>query len=750
MKNLDNLLGAQCRLHWRTGVAATALMSLTLAGNAIAQGNSSADESATPIQVNDEIMVTAQRRTERLQDVPITMVSLGVDELVEAGITTTRDLAMAVPGVVIANNGNSFVPTIRGISSRGVGPGDDPSVGTYIDGAYTPTLFTGFSRLLDVERIEVLKGPQGTLYGRNATGGAFMLHTAAPSTDVVTGKISAEYGVNFNTFRASAYVSGPLSDTLSYSVAASHSQQDDHLNNISPGADFTEFGNVEDQAARLKLQYNPKDSDAEIFLTVDWAESYNEETYGLSPYPFGRSLFAGIPGVVVSNSKDDVSLSRLSWLDSDTFGATLNGSFTLGDVSMTSITSFRSIDGRINTDLDRTSFNVGFTTGPAEWTNFGQELNFAGDFTDQLSWVGGVFVWRSDAFLRQLVAFGDDKSITTPPYDPATAYGVRGLDRQGDVDTQSEAAFAELRFEATDDLTLTGGVRFTTETKDFTFQNFVTGGSTVDENSWDNVSYRVVGQYKLNDNAQVYASYSTGFKSGVYNSLSETVNLVDPEEIGALEVGFKANLAPGLDVAVSAFDYNYDNLQFTAWDVGAAGASPVLLNAADAQIRGAEMNFSWAASSQLKLNGGLAWTPTAKYTSFPGALVYDDNPIAGGNLAAQRDISGTRMIQTPKVTANLGGSYTVPISSGDLEFGGQVAYNSGFFFGLNETAEEESYVRVNSRITWALPGGNHRLSLWANNLTDTRNTIYANQGAQQDVFAFDRGREVGVRIESGF
>ncbi|MBV1900035.1 MAG: TonB-dependent receptor [Kordiimonadaceae bacterium] len=697
----------------------------------------------------DEIIVTAQRRAERLQDVPISMVALGMDQLSEAGVVTTRDLAMAVPGVIIANNGNSFVPTIRAISSRGVGPGDDPSVGTYIDGAYTPTLFTGFSRLLDVERIEVLKGPQGTLYGRNMTGGAVMIHTRAPSTDELTGKFSGEYGINFNTFRASAYLAGPLSDTVSFSIAASHSQQDDHLNNISPGASFSEFGNVKDQAARVKIQYNPQGSDTEIFLTVDWAKTYNEETYGLSPFPFGRSQFAPIPGVVVSHSKDDVSLSRLSWLDSDTFGITLNASFDLGDVMFTSITNFRSVDGRINTDLDRTSFPLGFTTGPAEWTNFGQELNLAGDFTEDLSWIAGVFIWRSDAFLRQLVAFGDDRSLTTEPYDPETAYGRAGADRQGDVDSQSEAAFAELRFEATDKLTLTGGIRFTTEVKDFTFENFLTDGSTVDEHSWDNFSYRVVGQYSLNDDAQVYASYTTGFKSGVYNATSEAVNLAHPEEIGALEIGLKAQITPKLGIAMAVFDYDYTDLQFSAWNVGPLGAALVLLNAADAKIRGAEINMTWS-GAQLQLNGGLAWTPTAKYSSFPTALVYTDNIATGGNLATQEDISGSRMIQAPKVTANLGGSYTIPISKGNIEIGMQMAYNSGFFFGLAESAEEESYVRINSRITWALPDDAYRISLWATNLTDTRNTIYANQGAPHDVFAFDRGREVGIRLEAGF
>ena len=742
----------QCPIRW--GVSAFALVAAAQSGiaNASEQGidNEAAPESATELQdpPNGEIIVTAQKREERLQDVPLTITSLSSEQLTSGGVVTTRDLGMVVPGVIVTNNGNSSAPTIRAIASRGVGPGDDPSVATYIDGAYNPSLFGGFSNLLDVDRVEVLKGPQGTLYGRNTTGGAVNIITRDPDGPL-TARALVDYGVEFNTIYLAGYVAGSINDSWSVGIAGSHRQADDFVRNISPGAAFQEVGNIRDDAARIRLQFEPPGSSGKVFLTVDWADFYNEATYALVPFPFGRSQFAAVPGVVLPSSKDEVSLSRKSWLDGSTLGATLNAGFDIGAINVSSITALRRIEGRINTDLDRTSFAGGWTTGPSKWVNLSQEINVSGEIGDKVDWIAGVFIWRSDAYLRQYIAVNDDQSITREPYDPEFAFGQPGFDRQGDVDSQSEAIFSEVTYAFTDRFSMIGGIRYTMERKDFTFRNFLSGGSTVDDESWDNVTYRIVGKYELSDNWQSYVSYGTGFKSGVYNALSQVVNLVDPEEIKAWEIGVKGTPTRQIYVALSAFQYDYTDLQFTAWNVSPAGTSITLLNAADAKIQGAEFEIGWSGPS-LAMNAGLAWTPTAKFTSFPNALVYADNPATGGNLPVVRDISGTRMLQAPKLSANLGGTYTIPAGSSSVLLSANLAYNSGFYFGLNETAREKEYFRANGRITWVLPGEVFRLSVWADNITDERNAVYANQGGPHDVFAFDRGREFGLGAEFRF
>lgn len=742
----------QSPIRW--GVSALTLVVAAHSGIANASereiNDEAAPDSATESQNprEGEIFVTAQKREERLQDVPLTVTSLDGEQLTSAGVVTTRDLGMVVPGVIVTNNGNSFAPTIRAISSRGVGPGDDPSVATYIDGAYNPSLFGGFSNLLDIDRIEIVKGPQGTLYGRNTTGGAVNIATRDPDGPL-TARALVDYGVEFNTIYLAGYMAGSINDSWSVGIAASHRQADDFVRNISPGAAFQELGNIRDDAARIRLQFEPPGSSGKVFLTVDWADFYNEATYALVPFPFGRSQFAAVPGVVLPSSKDEISLSRKSWLDGSTLGATLNARFDIGPINVSSISALRRIEGRINTDLDRTSFAGGWTTGPSKWVNFSQEINVSGEIGDKIDWIAGVFIWRSDAYLRQYIAVNDDRSITREPYDPEFAYGRTGFDRQGDVDSQSEAIFSEVTYALTDRLGVTGGIRYTMERKDFTFRNFLSGATTVDDESWDNVSYRIVGKFRIADDWQSYLSYGTGFKSGVYNALSEVVNLVDPEEIKAWEIGIKGTPTRRLRVSLSAFSYKYTDLQFTAWNVSPAGTSITLLNAADAKIQGAEFEVAWSGPS-LVMNAGLAWTPTAEFSRFPTALVYDDNPVTGGNLAVVRDISGTRMIQAPKLTANLGGTFTIPTGRSSVLLSANMVYNSGFYFGLNETAQEKEYVRANGRITWVAPGENLRVSVWADNITDERNAVYANQGGPHDVFAFDRGREFGLGAEFRF
>lgn len=742
----------QSSVRWGLSALALAMAAQSGIANASEAGRNSDDTPKSAAELADsgdgDIIVTAQKREERLQDVPLTITSLSSEQLTSAGVVTTRDLGMVVPGVIVTNNGNSFAPTIRAISSRGVGPGDDPSVATYIDGAYNPSLFGGFSNLLDIKQVEVVKGPQGTLYGRNTTGGAVNISTREPDGPL-TARALVDYGAEFNTIYLAGYVAGSISDSWSVGIAASHRQADDFVRNISPGAAFGEHGNIRDDAARIRLQYEPPGSSAKVFLTVDWADFYNEATYALVPFPFGRSQFRAVPGVVLPSSKDEISLSRKSWLDGSTLGATLNARFDIGAINISSITALRRIEGRINTDLDRTSFPGGWTTGPSKWVNFSQEINVSGKIGDKVDWIAGVFIWRSDAYIRQYIAVNDNRAITREPYDPEFAYGQPGFDRQGDVDSQSEAVFSEVTYAFTDRFSLTGGIRYTMERKDFTFRNLLTGASTVDDKSWENVSYRIVGKFRLTDDWQTYLSYGTGFKSGVYNALSQAVNLVNPEKIRAWEIGVKGTPTRQLRVSLSAFHYDYSDLQFTAWNVSPAGTSITLLNAADAKIEGAEFEVSWSGPS-LVMNAGLAWTPTAKFSRFPTALVYDNNPATGGNLPVVRDISGTRMIQAPKLTANLGGTYTIPTGSSSVLLSANLVYNSGFYFGLNETAREKEYFRANGRITWVAPGERLRLSVWADNITDERNTVYANQGGPHDVFAFDRGREFGLGAEFRF
>jgi iron complex outermembrane recepter protein len=721
-------------------VSTAALLGIGLP--AMAQDAAAQSSDATEV---GEVVVTAQKRAERLTDVPISVVALTGRELVSGGINTTRDLTQVTPGMTAPSTGYALQPAIRGITSQGSNAGEEANVSTYVDDAYMPAQYSGLMQLRDVERVEVLKGPQGTLFGRNSTGGAIRVVTREPSQQRRL-EINAGYGFDIKERQVDLYASTGLGETLAASISLFYLRNEGILDNIAPNSPTGDrTGREDDIAGRLKLKFTPNDMFS-YTLSLDAGRSRNSAPYALAPRD-GNIANLALPGAIDPHDKPfTVSQSTDTDLEVSGYGATGTGVIDFGPVTLKSITAARHTDGSFASDADRTNLPLGAsTTNPDLFytDNFSQEFQLSSDTDGPLRWIGGMFFYDAESV----------QGFEIWASDPG---GVLGSSFAGRVKTQSFAPFGEATYTFNDRFSITGGIRYTHESKDFDYRDlFRSGGlplrKSADSRTWENVSYRAVAQYKFTPDMNVYASYSTGFKSGVYNSSSFAINVVEPEEIKAIEVGFKGRVSPNLFLTAAAFHYAYDNLQFASYDNSPGILIVRLTNAAKAEVIGLEGNADFRLGQNWSGQVGVSWIPKAEYTDFPGAVVFPrrTDGLPGNTTLAPFDASGTRMIRTPEFTLNAGLTYRTPLWGGDGEAGVNYYYNSGFLFApgeVNPLAEQDSYNIINARLSWATADGRYKFTVYGENLTNDWYGTYENNNALGDAIGFSRPRVIGVRI----
>lgn len=312
--------------------------------SAAAQSDAAPPAGAGDTSANAEIIVTAQKRNERLVDVPISITAATGDQLADAGVSDTNNLAQVVPGFRMDSAGASRQPTIRGVGSQLVGPGLSANVATYIDGYYRPSL-VGNSELFDVASVQVLKGPQGTLFGRNATGGAVLITTLGPQ-DEFDGKIQLQYG-SHNEAKASLFLTGGLSETVSASLSGYYHRGDGFVENLVTGRDDTEFENY---AVNAKLRFAPTDRLSFVlglqYSSVDDPASQTVSAYG------GIATLSLAPGAIVATERGDSSADVVGINRSTERAVTLTSRYDFDGVNLTSYTQYRSTKSHFALDLD--------------------------------------------------------------------------------------------------------------------------------------------------------------------------------------------------------------------------------------------------------------------------------------------------------------------------------------------------------------------------------------------------------------
>jgi len=674
----------------------------------------------------EDVIVTAQRRSERLQNVPIAVTAVTAARLQTAGISNTQDLSVVTPGLIVPQAAGYTQPHIRGVGSSSNGPGIEQPVATYVDGVYIAAAPAALLTLNNVDRIEVLKGPQGTLFGRNSTGGLIQVITRDPKQTA-----SAAFNITYANYRdvtSDAYVSGGLAKDLAADVAVRYEHQGKGWGrNLGTGRATENLPH--DFAARTKLLYNPSAA-TQVRVSLDYEDRIDRRNaqHASLQYPatFNNPLFGGpyaLGGAYDINSELDPE-DRLK-----AGGASLQINQELGNhVAVQSITAYRQSEFNFLLDTDLTPVQIVSVDATAKGSQFSQELQFSSRDLDKLTWVAGLFYFKAnDRWDTANVNFGP--TIVSPvPFSPVV---LKTDDRQR---TDSFAGYAQGTYEVFDATKLTLGGRYTYERKradgfaDFLVSGFSAGRTPVpdpaigiaDRLSFKRFNYRIALDHKFGRNVLAYASYNTGFKSGGYNLSVPSNAPYRPEGIQAAEVGLKTELFDRrVRLNGSAYHYYYKNIQVGRY----IDSNVAIYNGARAGIHGFDIDGEWVVGGGLSLDGGFSYN-VAKFRSFPLAdyvvPIAGCTPPPGGVCSGSA--KGKDLPFSPRTSFNVAGTYKIATSRGDFVLTGTYYGTSHFFSNPDNVGRQDAYDLVNASGTWISPSDGISVRIWAKNIGKT---VYA-------------------------
>jgi iron complex outermembrane receptor protein len=700
----------------------------TVPGTAESQPASASDASSG--YAIGDIVVTAQKRSEKLQSVPITISAFNAGTMGAMGIRNTRDLQVMVPGLVFNRNLTAGIPIIRGVSHNIGTIGDEAPVATYVDGVYVPNNIGSMFALNNIERVEVLKGPQGTLFGRNATAGVIQIITKTPQQQL-GGDVSVGYG-NYNTLEGNLYLTGGLSDNLAADIAAYASDQGKGWGrNVTLSIPIYKSSDV---SVRSKVLWQPGgDTDITLVGAYNRNTGYQGSTFGILPGALGIDRSTRYVGRY--NSAVDIPTPNKN--------ITANGSLTIkhdfGDVELLNILAYQNTWSHFSFVQNGVAgascvgcgpVNVIATQKGDTWSNEFQ-LSYHSD--SGLNLIGGVFA------LHDISQYEHDLFFT--PVRPSTPAHLLGRQK-----TESLAAFAQGTIPLAESTRLTLGARYTTDKRTLSGR----GGAITSvsptlppSERWSKPTWRISLDHDLAQDVLVFASYNRGFKSGAY-AISNLANPpVDPEILDAYEAGFKSTvLDHKLRFNASAFLYKYKNIQLRTVDPRFAG-SVFLFNAARAEIKGIDVDTEIAPVNNFKITAGFE-VLRARYTDFPVAPYARPN-ATGGNSTIFIDATGNRMIRAPKFTSSLAASWAIPTSMGDFGLDANWRYNSGFFWEVSNRTRQSAFSVVNASASWTDASKRVDARLWVRNLLNTFYYAIVAEG-QSDVYSPEAPRTYGVTI----
>jgi iron complex outermembrane recepter protein len=664
---------------------------------------------------NKEIVVTAQKRTENLRDVPISITAIGAEELKERGIQNVQDIQFGTPNLVTYST-SDINPNIiiRGIGSGSRNIGFESTLGIYIDGVYQGRSSGFFSDLDDVERVEVLRGPQGTLFGKNTTAGAINITTSTPGNDF-KGNISAGYG-NFNAWRVSGGLSGALiTDKVFAKISGFREKADGTVRNSAP-AGFRRVNDEDRYGFRGMLRFTPSENfefDLRGDLSNTTRAGFEDEVLSVVQNPFGIPDDSVVPGrrTININGRDQTQVAQR--------GVSGTARLTIGEHILSSITAYRTQGlTALNLDPDNTSFDYLRQDFRDNTNQFSQELQLASPSSGRLKYVVGLYYYNQKSSSDRQTFVGTDLAnlLVGGLGIPASLLDRNDIRTIGSVKTEALAGYFNASFQVTDRLSLIGGARLTQETKRLNVDQNVplfislpgilvpgqplyveTKGAT-DRLKRSDFSPTLGVQYKLGDRVNSYARWSKGFKSAGWNAelLRPTNNgVTDPdffnasgirfgsESVENYEIGIKGDaLDRKLGFSFAGFLTNYKDIQFSRFVGGLAGYAT---DNSNARIKGFELELDAQPANGLTLAANVGFTD-AKYQKNATGATCGDTCIAGSRLVA------------PRWTLGLGAGYEAKISeNGTLNFRLDYSYRSDDGgFGLPSTLDPTVETRANT------------------------------------------------------
>lgn len=727
----------------------------------------------------EEIVVTARKVSESMQDVPISIQAFTGESLSDRGLTNIAEIGNFVSNMEFDSlspiSGSSNTPNIN---IRGIGTTDflltiDPSVGVYVDGIYVARSVGGLFDLLDLEQVEVLKGPQGTLFGRNTTAGAVLLTTRKPGDET---RLNLEVATGTDSridFRVNA--SARLSDSLSAGVAFSAKRQDGygqrrdffadnpHLTTLAaaiaavtvydeptgallsgnatglapgslvaggitaqPPAD-EQPGNTDTDSARLSLYWQASES-ISASLAVDYTNTeetsptltlleifYTDPTAGGAPNIAGLHGLFGFDAATVPYDERFIIGDNYStystgpgFNDSETFGVSLIVDVDFSEsLSFKSLSAYRDLDALFGQDPDHSPFVLDAHTNDFTHEQISQEFQLIGS-GDRLNWVVGGYYFEEEGVDRVIVPL---------------LHGLAALDERNEIDNRAWALFGQATYDLLDSTSLTAGLRYTDEKKDydqvhldcgianalgvppgFVVNNCNSLSSGVASESFSNITYNVSLSHRFSDGFMLYGSYATGFKSGGFTGRTvafipdQTPIPFNEEEAATIEVGVKTDFwSNRVRLNAALFRTDYEDLQL----VIQSGVAPITANAGEATIKGAELDVTALLSENFNVTAALG--------------------LLDGDYDEKPDQVGEHLINTPEATIGVGLDYSVPLSGGSsLTFRGDYTYKSRIYNNSENTAVlvQPSINLLDASVSWISAGERLRVTLGGKNITD--------------------------------
>jgi iron complex outermembrane recepter protein len=753
------------RTNWidrkRTIFAGALLLPLMTASVAHAQGATSGQSAAPDDEGLRDIVVTGTKLgAQSLQKTPVAVSVVDSQLLEKQSLSTVQDIANYVPNLTVSRATNQAIIYLRGIGSTNAGAGSDPSVTQQVDGVYIARPTAQIGDFIDVDRIEVLRGPQGTLYGRNAVGGTINIISRKPSTDF-TGKFRAGYG-KYNAKTFEGYLSGPLSgDTLTASISGTYRGHDAYFNNVVAGV--PDVGSANRYGGRIQLRY-ASDANLDFTLRADYSrmdETMESYDHLITALPYASPLANALVG-----SYGDVAINTNQALDAKTGGISLEVNYLLGGgFSLKSITAWRSLNTLLFNDNDGGDLQVQSLQVAEKQQQVTQEFNLTYR-SDKFSAVAGAFFFGDKDFQKNTAQI--PVSVFTPP--PRAAQPSA----QPTVRTRSYAAFLQMSYELAEGLHATGGIRYTTETKSFA-QNFTrtslnpaTLGVSApgfpvvfNDQRTDHAFTPKFGlDYQVAPDVLLYASATRGFKSGGYNNAADVQATASfaPETLWAYEAGAKTQFFDRkVRINLSGFIYDYKDLQVRNL-IGPGRAT--IINATSARIKGLELETLFKPIPQLQLSANLAYLDT-RYLDFPKASIASAYAAlipnqtctgAGPTLLCTYNATGNRLEATPEWSGVFGLDYSQQVGSNlGLDVHVDYAWRSSATFDASQIAvsRQKAYGLLNASIGIG-PDTGWKVEAFVKNATDTKYyQVIAGNGIATGGIVGDP-RTYGVRVGFSF
>lgn len=695
--------------------AALLLMAGTEAAHAQSVPQSPAADDAQPQQIT----ISARKRTERAIDVPLSISVISGSELQDRGAVRLSEAA--VPNVVFLGPENNALPnfSVRGVQSQNrANIGFDSGIGVYVDGVFMGRGAAFNLETFDIERVEFLRGPQGTLFGKNSIAGAISVVTREPSK-----KFEATASVDLgseNLRRLSGYLSTPLgSDTARASVAFYSGKRDGYMTNVATG---TMTGDEDVTSARAKFVIKPS---AGLDLTFA-ADYLKDKSVAASPH-----IISGYGAI--ANSDDLTGNENLPTLANRTvqgLAGTIN--YDLGSgLTLTSITSVRKLDTARTADTDVGPLNIVASAGTSAQKQWSQELRIATNRKAALEYVAGLYFYEQKASGTSLSTFG--------PAAPVLSV-IRNTTGNtfGDINSKTAAVFGNADWNLSERLTLTGGLRYTTEKKTLAYQQVVTFPAFLapsiplenDSLSTSNVTPLLSARFRIDRDVIAYATYSKGFRSGGWNVDNITAGgptsfkqtRFNDERLANFEVGVKGSVMGGLlNMGATAFRMNYDDIQVTqqVQVLGGGGAVVgVVTNGGKARSQGVELEGSLRPTSALRISGGVGYVD-ARYTDYVDTS--RGTPVS---------FNDNKLNNAPRLTSNLSVAYSLPLPVGSLTLRLDGRHTDGYFVGRENLATQwiPGYDLFNGRVTLTGESGRWDLALYSNNIFDKRYVVAQGPG----------------------